>query len=346
MFQDFYAIIVIKREEAMKSKYPAAFHKILGRMVIDYMLLDLSKLGVKNIIVLAEHEDYFKYLGDAPVDVVCRCMDSASIQDIKKEFGEDKAYAVIEEARHIITKLDLVSIMCGEKPYGGIINRSYLQTAAHAMQQSINYEHGSNGVNIMGINIYIGPDVKIGMDTVIYPGAIIEGDSIIGEDCIIGPNCRLENVKIGNRVHITESVATDAEIGDGSTVGPFAYLRPGSVLGKNVKIGDFVEVKNAVMGDNSKASHLSYIGDADVGKNVNIGCGTVTANYDGQRKHRTTIEDNAFIGTGTYLIAPVTICKNATTAAGSTINKDVPKDALGIARARQSNVENWAHRKK
>jgi len=332
----------------MKSKHPAAFHKILGRRIIDYMLLDLEKLGAGKIIVLVEHKDYLKYLDNAPVSVICRCLNDTSVQDIKKEFGEDKIYAVIEGARYELTKQDIIAVICGEEPsWRSVTDRHTLQSAKFNMHHRIINEHMfAGGVSFIDENrVYIGPDVKIGMDTVIYPGAIIEGDSIIGEDCIIGPNCRLENVKIGDRVHITESVAVDAEIGDGSTVGPFAYLRPGSILGKNVKIGDFVEVKNSTIGDGSKASHLSYIGDASVGMNVNIGCGTITANYDGKRKHRTVIEDNAFIGSGTNLIAPVAVLKNATTAAGSTINKDVPKDALGVARARQSNVENWAHRK-
>ncbi|MCL2396787.1 MAG: hypothetical protein FWC93_01850 [Defluviitaleaceae bacterium] len=216
-----------------------------------------------------------------------------------------------------------------------------------AARQQINERHMASGVVIIDVgNAYIGSEVSIGPGTVVYPGAIIEGKTTIGCDCVIGPNSRLTNMTLGHGVTIEYSVARDSEIGDNSTVGPFAYLRPGSKLGKNVKIGDFVEVKNAVMGNGSKASHLSYIGDADIGENVNIGCGVITVNYDGEKKHRTTVEDGAFVGSNTKLVAPVTVGKGAYTAAGSTITHDVPEEALGIARSRQENKEGWAKRSK
>ena len=138
----------------------------------------------------------------------------------------------------------------------------------------------------------------------------------------------------------------DSNIGDNSTVGPYAYIRPNSVIGKNVKIGDFVEVKNSVIDEGTKVSHLTYIGDSDVGKNINFGCGTVTVNYDGKNKFRTTIEDDAFIGCNTNLIAPVTVKKGSYIAAGSTITKEVPEDALAVARARQQNILGWVSKNK
>ena len=206
-----------------------------------------------------------------------------------------------------------------------------------------NEEHMQQNVNIINPgHTYIESGVEIGAGTVIWPGSIILGDTKIGENCVIGPNSRLNDTTIGNGVKIEYSVADKSSIGDGTTVGPFAYIRPGSALGKNVKIGDFVEVKNAVMGDGSKASHLAYVGDADVGANVNFGCGAITVNYDGKAKHRTTIEDGAFVGSNSNLVAPVTVGKGAFIAAGSTITEDVPGDALGIGRARQANVEGWA----
>ena len=158
-------------------------------------------------------------------------------------------------------------------------------------------------------------------------------------------NCRIENSKIGNRVKIYSSTITESSVGDECNIGPYAHLRPNSHLGKNIRIGNFVEVKNSTMGDNSKAGHLAYIGDADVGKNVNIGCGVVFVNYNGQSKFRSTVEDNAFIGSNANLVAPVVVKKWGYVAAGSTITEDVQEGNLSIARARQTNKEGWVEKK-
>ena len=181
----------------------------------------------------------------------------------------------------------------------------------------------------------------VGMDTVIYPGTILEGETEIGEECVIGPNTRLKNAKVGDRTEIQSSVVLDSKIGSDTSVGPFAYIRPGSVIGSGNKVGDFVEVKNATIGDGTKIAHLTYVGDADVGERVNFGCGTVVVNYDGIKKHRTVIEDDCFIGCNSNLVSPVTLRKGAYTAAGSTITDEVPEDALAIARARQVNKDGW-----
>lgn len=186
-------------------------------------------------------------------------------------------------------------------------------------------------------NTYIDVDVEIGQDTIILPGTMIEGKTRIGSDCIIGPNSRIVNSEIKDDIKVENSTIYDSIIDSGTNIGPYAYLRPNSDIGKNVKIGDFVEVKNSVIKDGAKASHLTYIGDAVVGKNVNLGCGTVFVNYDGKNKHKTVVEDNCFIGCNTNLIAPVVIKEGSYTAAGSTITDDVPEDTLAIARARQEN---------
>lgn len=184
---------------------------------------------------------------------------------------------------------------------------------------------------------YLSPGTTIGIDTVIYPGVVTKGRVTIGEDCVIGTASRLEDVVVGDRVSIWESTVLKSSIDDDTTVGPYAYIRPGSKIGKDVKVGDFVEVKNAVMADGAKASHLTYIGDAEVGRNVNLGCGTVFVNYDGAEKNLTIVEDEVFIGCNTNLIAPVTVKQGSYVAAGSTITDDVPADSLAIARARQVN---------
>lgn len=186
---------------------------------------------------------------------------------------------------------------------------------------------------------------EIGKNAVIYPDVIIEGKTIIGQGVILYPGTRLKDAVIGDFTEIQSSVILDSRVGEATTVGPFAYIRPGSEIGSRVKIGDFVEVKNSVVGDGTKISHLTYVGDADIGRDVNFGCGTVIVNYDGVKKYRTTVEDHAFIGCNTNLVAPVKVGKNAYTAAGSTITEDVPDYSLAIGRARQETKEDWVIRK-
>lgn len=206
------------------------------------------------------------------------------------------------------------------------------------MKNEINIKHMENGVILIDPNsIYIDSEVEIGKGTVIYPGTILENKTVIGENCIIGPNTRIINSTIKNNVEIDSSKIIDSFIDEHTSVGPFAYLRPGTRLGKNVKIGDFVELKNATVDDGSKASHLAYIGDAEIGKDVNIGCAVVFVNYDGKNKNKTIVKDGAFVGSNSNLIAPVTIEESAYIAAGSTITDDVEKETLAIARARQVN---------
>ncbi|MCK8059477.1 MULTISPECIES: DapH/DapD/GlmU-related protein [unclassified Fusibacter] len=193
---------------------------------------------------------------------------------------------------------------------------------------------------------WIDTDVVVGSDSVIYPGSIIKGKTVIGEGCEIGPAVRIEDCQIGNGVKIKDSTLISSKVDDESTIGPYAYLRPKSDIGKGVKIGDFVEVKNARIDDGAKVSHLSYIGDGHVGKRVNIGCGVIFANYDGKNKFKTTVEDDAFVGSGSNLIAPVTIREGAYVAAGSTITDDVDKYSLAIARGRQVQKKDWVLNKR
>lgn len=225
-----------------------------------------------------------------------------------------------------------------EREIKAVNDRAQLFEVTKIMQDRINEMHMKNGVTMIDPNsTYIDYDVVIGKETIIYPGTILEKATIIGENCIIGPNTRIINSAIKNDVTIESSKVIDSFVDDNSSVGPFAYLRPGTKLGKHVKIGDFVEVKNSVIGDGSKASHLSYIGDGEVGKDVNIGCAVVFVNYDGKKKHKTIVKDGAFVGSNSNLIAPVTIEEEAYVACGSTITDDVDKEALAIARARQVN---------
>lgn len=189
--------------------------------------------------------------------------------------------------------------------------------------------------------IIIGPGCKIGADTKILPNTVIYGNVTIGENCVIGPNSYVYNAEIGNGVSFNNAQIKNAKIMNNADIGPFAHIRPDAVIGDNVHLGNFTEVKNSVIDTGTKVSHLTYVGDSDVGKDVNFGCGVVTVNFTGKTKHRTVIKDNAFIGCNTNLVAPVTVGKNSYTAAGSTITEDVPDNTLAIARERQTNKEGW-----
>lgn len=207
-------------------------------------------------------------------------------------------------------------------------------------------KHFENGVEFTSLDgVIIGRNVKIGPDVKIHAGTILKGDSIIGEGSVIGPNTIIDNCIVGEHSILNTVQAYDSTISSNVKVGPFVHIRPNSEIKSGVKIGDFVEIKNSTIGEDTSIAHLTYVGDSDVGRNVNFGCGCVTVNYDGSKKSQTIIKDGAFIGCNTNLIAPVTIGKGAYTAAGSTITKDVPDHALGIERSKQCNKEDYALRK-
>ncbi len=199
------------------------------------------------------------------------------------------------------------------------------------------------GVRLIDPNaVYIDPTVTVGEGTVLLPGTILRGRTTIGRDCEIGPNAMITDCAVGDRVVVNASQLNESVIEDGVKIGPFAYIRPHCHVGPGVKVGDFVELKNSTIGPETKISHLTYVGDSDVGGHVNFGCGTVTVNYDGLSKFRTTIGDGAFLGCNTNLVAPVKVGAGAYTAAGSTITDDVPADSLAIARSLQVNKKQWA----
>lgn len=210
----------------------------------------------------------------------------------------------------------------------------------------INLTHMQAGVIFMDWKAaYIDPEVEIGEATVIYPGVILSGATKIGKGCVIGLGTRMSNAVVGNQVEIQSSVILDSTVGDRSKIGPFAYLRPGSVIGTDAKVGDFVEVKNSTLGNGSKASHLTYIGDSDVGEGVNLGCGVVFVNYDGVKKHRSTVSDGAFIGCNTNLVSPVTVGQGAYVAAGTTVTRDIPAGALCVGRVKERHIRDWVRRR-
>ena len=227
----------------------------------------------------------------------------------------------------------------------GVNNRVQLAQAEQMLRQRKCQEVMLAGVTLIDpATTYIGADVVIGTDTIIYPNVVLEGDTVIGSDNVIGMNCRFVDSKIGDNNEIQSTTIVESSVGNGCKIGPMAYLRPGTVLSDNVKIGDFVEVKKSQIGSGSKIPHLSYVGDATVGSGVNIGCGTITCNYDGVNKYQTIIHDGAFIGSNTNLVAPVTVEEKAFIGAGSTITKDVPADTLAVVRGELRLKEEWSKR--
>lgn len=227
----------------------------------------------------------------------------------------------------------------------GVNDRVALSQAEEIMRARINEAHMRNGVTIINpANTYIGADVTIGSDTIVYPGTLLEGQTVIGEDCYIGPNSHIVDSQIGHRTKIDASVVEESMIGEDVTVGPYAHIRPASNVLNRAKVGNFVELKKTTLGEGSKASHLTYLGDAEIGADVNIGCGTITVNYDGVNKFKTTIGDRSFIGCNANLVAPVTIHSDTYVAAGTTVTKEVPPFALAIGRSRQENKENYVNK--
>ena len=269
-----------------------------------------------------------------------------ALKDLKNDNAQNEYYLTDVIGIMISKKLKVGSYTVEDNnEVMGINDRIQLEEANRIARAKIIKHHLQNGVTMIDkSSTYIDFDVEIGKDTIIYPNCMIESGTVIGENCIIGPSSKITDSKIGNGVSVMSSVLIQASVGDETTVGPFAYLRPNSNIGKKARIGDFVEIKNSNIGNGTKVSHLTYVGDSDVGEKVNFGCGTVTVNYDGKKKYRTTIENNAFIGCNTNLIAPVTVKAGAYTAAGTTITKEVPEDALAIGRVRQENKEGWAEK--
>ncbi len=229
----------------------------------------------------------------------------------------------------------------------GVNDRAELARAERLLLQRKLAELMAGGVTVsLPETVRVDVDVQVGRDTTLHPGTILEGGTRIGEGCVVGPNARLRAARVADRVTILDGcVVEDAEIEQDVVIGPYARLRPGTRIRHGARVGNFVETKKTELGPGSKANHLTYLGDARVGEGVNVGAGTITCNYDGAAKHRTEIDDGAFIGSNTALVAPVRVGKGAYVAAGSTITRDVPDGALGIARGRQANKDGWAERR-
>ena len=271
----------------------------------------------------------------------------SALRDIASQNAQGEHYLtdLIGIYRRRGLKVEALVTESGQE-FRGVNSRAELAEVSRIVRQTKNEQLMAAGVTLVDpATTYIDMDVEIGADTVVHPGVVIEGHTTIGSACEIQGNVRICDSEIADRVTIRNfCLIAGARVAAGAMIGPFAHIRPETIVGEGAKIGNFVELKKTTLGPGSKANHLSYLGDATIGAGVNVGAGTITCNYDGSRKHATVIEDGAFIGSDTQLIAPVRIGRGAYIGAGSSITEDVPAGALGIARGRQSNIEGWVER--
>lgn len=304
-----------------------------------------------EVLKIVEHKDCSKEeLKVNEINSAMYCFDIESLLESLDKINNDNAqgeYYLTDVIGILKNKGEKVGAMITDvDEIAGVNSRIHLAEVERLMRNKINNRHMENGVTLIDpSSTYIGADVEIENDTIIYPNNIIEGYTKIGSECVIYPNSRISDSVISNAVSIQSSVILESSIGENTTVGPFAYIRPESNIGNNARIGDFVEIKKSTIGDNTKVSHLTYIGDAEVGENCNFGCGTVVVNYDGKKKNKTIIGNNAFIGCNTNLVSPVEVKDNSYIAAGSTITQEVPSGSLAVGRAKQRNIEGWVEKK-
>ncbi|MBC2262004.1 bifunctional UDP-N-acetylglucosamine diphosphorylase/glucosamine-1-phosphate N-acetyltransferase GlmU [Listeria sp. FSL L7-0091] len=266
-------------------------------------------------------------------------LENVSNDNVQGEYYLPDVIKILKDADEVVAAYKMESF----EESLGVNDRIALAEASKLMQRRINENHMRNGVTLVNPeSTYIDIDVKIGQDTVIEPGVMLRGNTVIGDDCVVTSGSEIVSSVIGERVHVRNSSIFESKVGDDVQIGPYAHLRPESDIHNQVKIGNYVETKKAVVGEGTKLPHFIYMGDAEIGKNVNVGCGSIAVNYDGKNKAKTIIGDNVFVGCNSNLIAPVKVGDRAFIAAGSTITKDVPEDALGIARAKQDNKLGYA----
>jgi len=309
----------------------------------------IRRNGKNNVIGIIEEKDASK--DEKLIDEVntgTYCVKSSFLWDALKKVNtknRQKEYYltdIVEQAHKSSLRIN-ASVVSDSDEVMGVNDRSELSCVESLLKWRTNEKLMKSGVTMIDPEAtYISPLVKIGRDTTIFPNTFIYGSTQIGKNCVIGPSTWIEDSKLGNSITIKSSCyITSAIIKNNVTVGPFAHIRPEVEIMDGAKIGNFVEIKKSRIGAGSKVPHLSYVGDATLGKGVNIGAGSITCNYDGYNKYRTVLEDEVFIGSDTMLVAPVKVGKGSTTGAGSTITKDVPKNSLALGRARQTVIENW-----
>ncbi len=304
-----------------------------------------------NVCAIVEHKD----ATDAQraikeINSAALCVDGAALKEALPQIGNNNA----KREYYLTDLIDILyragkriaTVRADEEEGVGINDRAQLARATALMRDRINAFHMQNGVTLLDpSHCDISPDVAIGADTVIHPGCSLMGKTTVGGECTLMPNSRLEDSTVGDRTRIDNSVLTRCTVGEGVAIGPFAHLRPDTTVGKHCRIGNFVELKNSVIGDKTRISHLTYVGDADVGEDINLGCGVVFSNYDGKKKHRCKVGDHAFSGCNVNLVAPVSVGERAYIAAGTTVTEDVPAGALAVGRAQPYIKEGWVEKR-
>jgi len=293
-----------------------------------------------------ESKDYFikfeneKVLGMIPADHLKRKLEIAGY-----EFSEDADNVFYNDMFYLDSYVLAKGAISASDALDEIHTGLQFHDAVNAVRIEINKSLVNEGVRLVSIeDTYIDVNVRIGRGTIIYPNTYIMGECEIGRECILGPDSIVENCSIGDNCEVIKSVARGSELGNECKIGPFSHIRPDNVIGNRVKIGAYAEVKKSEIKDKTVIPHLAYVGDSDIGRNCNISCGVITANYDGKVKSRTVVGDNAFIGCNSTLISPVVIEKDTYIAAGSTITDDVEEGSLSIARSRQTNKSGWVEK--
>ena len=315
---------------------PLMLQEVLFCPVLNWCMRAWMEKGIGRFFVVCDSEYHDDVLAAAPDGAVVAVGTEDTYESDLTVFAE---HCWIEEVNEAM--LPVGSMMLS---FRTVEDLNRLQKTA---KENIAAYHQRTRVNILDPDhTYIDPRVTIAPGTTILPGTILRGNTVIGENCTIGPNAMIRDCIIGNDTEVNASQVTESFLGSGVHVGPYAHIRPKCHVGDGCKIGAFVEIKNAVFGEDTKLSHLTYVGDSDVGSRVNFGCGTITSNYDGFKKHRSVIEDDVFVGCNTNLVSPVTVGRGAYIAAGTTVTKNVEEDALAIGRARQEVKPGWAKRKR
>ncbi|MEA4920360.1 MAG: DapH/DapD/GlmU-related protein [Clostridiaceae bacterium] len=331
-------------------------YPLLSQKISDYIINTVKAVsdGAINIgsPVNTAFDNVLVYLKPCPalsIDILSYLTEQASAVLMTK--GEPLAvYGPASDVIEALAHEDVSSFEAVETPPGDaayVFDTESAYRAQELLRERINTRHLKAGVMLISPQTtHIAPDVTIGKGSVILPGCLIYSGTKIGQGCKIGPNCILEQAVIEDGASLNNAQVSQSSIGENTTVGPYCWIRPGCKIGSNVRLGDFVELKKAVIGNGTKVSHLTYIGDAEFGEHINVGCGTVVVNYDGKGKYLTTVGDNSFIGCNVNLISPVAIGKDTFIAAGSTITEDVEDGAFAIARNRQTIKPGWVEKRR
>ncbi len=315
---------------------PLMLQEALFCPVLNWCMRAWTKKGIMRFFVVCGPEYHEEVAACFPAGTAAVV---GTEEDYQRDIGEFARGCWLEEIREAMMPVGSMMLSFHSVPE--------LIRLQQAVKEDIAIYHQNTGVNVLAPDsTYIDPRVSIGPGTTILPGTVLRGNTVIGENCEIGPNAMIVDCTIGDGTIFNASQAFESVLGKNIHVGPYAHIRPHCQVGDGCKVGAYVEIKNATFGQETKMSHLTYVGDADVGSGVNFGCGTITSNYDGFKKHRTVIKDGAFIGCNTNLVPPVTVGEGSYIAAGTTVTKDVEADALAIGRARQENKPGWAQKRR